>query len=145
LQYFVPRDKKRRVAEKGGFRMNFFDKVGNAIQTGVKEVSEGAKGMTDIAKMKMEIKSKEDFIERQYIEIGKKVYETEKDADSSAFEEIFAIKQTLVEIEDLKSEILKTKGYVKCTACGADISPDVKFCPSCGAANVNQKEDTTEA
>ncbi len=115
--------------------MDFIYKAKETITKAGKGAADKAKEISDVAKMKMELKSKEDFIERQYIEIGKKVFETEKDAESSAFEEVFVIKQTMEEIKALNTEIAQAKGFVKCAGCGADIDPDVAFCPACGAKN----------
>ena len=114
--------------------MDFLDSfVRQAKKTG-KAAVDKAGDMKDLAKLNMEIRSKEDFIERQYIEIGKRVYETEKDSDSSAFEEVFMIKRTFEEIEEIRQDIAEIKGMMKCPKCGADVAPDSRFCPSCGAS-----------
>lgn len=108
------------------------DKVTGFFSDAADTITDKAKNASNLAKLNMELKSKEKFVEKQYIAIGKKVYETEKDDDESAFEEIFLIKQTLEEIKTLRQEILASKGLAKCGHCGAQISPSVRYCPNCG-------------
>lgn len=112
--------------------MAFFDKVGEALTNVGKGASQKARDLTDLAKLNMELKSKQDFIERQYTEIGKKVYETQKNDESSPFEQVFAIKQTEEEIDTLRHEIAQAKGCSVCPHCGADVEKDVVYCPKCG-------------
>ena len=51
--------------------MDFFSKLGDSIVNATQEVGEKAKGMTDIAKLQYEMRTKEDFMNKQYQEIGK--------------------------------------------------------------------------
>ena len=42
--------------------MDFFSKLGDSIVSATQEVGEKAKGMTDVAKLQYEMRSKEDFL-----------------------------------------------------------------------------------
>ena len=42
--------------------MDFFSKLGDSIVNATQEVGEKAKGMTDIAKLQYEMRTKEDFM-----------------------------------------------------------------------------------
>lgn len=119
--------------------MDVLDDVLKSVQRAGKQAVKKAGEVKDLAKLNMEVRSKEDFIERQYAEIGRRVYETEKDSDSTAFEEVFLITRTYEEIEEIRKEIAQVKGMIKCEACGADIDPDVSYCPVCGVANANKE------
>lgn len=46
---------------KGGKTNGFFSKLGDSIVSATQEVGEKAKGMTDVAKLQYEMRSKEDF------------------------------------------------------------------------------------
>ena len=121
--------------------MDFFDRVVSTISNTGKDLGEKAKETADLAKLNVEIKSKKDFIERQYREIGKKVYEEKKDEVNSGFEEIFLIKHTFEEIEEIKNEIAQLKGYMECPKCGAAVKAEDNFCPKCGSAFMPDNED----
>ncbi len=125
-------------------RNSFTDKL-NEVG---KFISKKAKDGTDLTKLNMELKSKQNFIEKQYISIGRKVYEAERNNDESAFEEVFLIRQSFEEIEQIRSEIRDIKGLIKCPSCGQEISPKVQFCPNCGqeiAAHPKTHEAQAEA
>ncbi len=52
-----------------------------------KDVGQKAKDVSEIAKLKMDIRSKEDFVEKQYAELGKAYYEKHKDEENAETEE----------------------------------------------------------
>ena len=110
--------------------MDFFSKLGDSIVSATQEVGEKAKGMTDVAKLQYEMRSKEDFLNKQYQEIGKIFYQENKDAApeayTSLFEEVVAAQKR---IEEIKEQIAYTKG----PKCGAVVSGSAAFCSKCGA------------
>ena len=67
--------------------MEFFDKLSETIVSAGKDVGQKAKDVSEIAKLKMDIRSKEDFVEKQYAEIGKAYYEKHKDEENAETEE----------------------------------------------------------
>lgn len=85
--------------------MGFFDNAKETLSSTGKVVADAAVNTTQVTKLKVEIKSKESFIEKQYISIGQKVYEAEKEKEESEYEEVFLIKQTEEEIAALQAEI----------------------------------------
>ena len=52
--------------------MEIFEKIGDTIVSAGKDVTEKAKELSSVAKLKMDIRAKEDFVEKQYALIGKK-------------------------------------------------------------------------
>ena len=105
--------------------MEFFDKLSETIVSAGKDVGQKAKDVSEIAKLKMDIRSKEDFVEKQYAELGKAYYEKHKDEESAEGEEktpeqehFFLITEALGEIERMK--------------CGAKMPQGAAFCSSCG-------------
>ena len=89
--------------------MGFFNNAKDAISSTGKVVADAAVNTTQVTKLKVEIKSKESFIEKQYISIGQKVYEAEKEKEESEYEEVFLIKQTEEEIAQIQAEIKELK------------------------------------
>ena len=112
--------------------MAFFSDLGETLTETGKEVSQKVKGLTGIAKLNLEVKKKEEFIQKQYREIGRQYYELHKDDEDPFLEEIMLIRETMKEIEQLKSEIAELKGTRICSACGAVIEQDAVFCKMCG-------------
>lgn len=68
--------------------MDFFSKLGDAITETGRDVSQKVSEMTGIAKLNMEIRSKEDFVQKQYTQIGKQYYEMHKEDQEPFFEEM---------------------------------------------------------
>lgn len=55
--------------------MAFFDNMKETLTSAGRDVSQKAKEVSNIAKLKMDIKSKQDALDKQYIELGKHYYE----------------------------------------------------------------------
>ena len=92
--------------------MEFFDKLSETIVSAGKDVGQKAKDVSEIAKLKMDIRSKEDFVEKQYAELGKAYYEKHKDEENAETEEktpeqehFFLITEALGEIERMRAEV----------------------------------------
>lgn len=113
--------------------MDFFDKLGETIVTAGKDVTQKAKDISGVAKLRLDIRSKEEFVEKQYAFIGKKYYEAHKDDDVLDFAECSVIEEALQSIETMKAQLLELRGAKKCPNCGAEISDGSSFCASCGA------------
>ena len=106
--------------------MEFFDKLSETIVSAGKDVGQKAKDVSEIAKLKMDIRSKEDFVEKQYAELGKAYYEKHKDEENAETEEktpeqehFFLITEALGEIERMRAEVFKLQGATECPKCGA--------------------------
>ena len=77
---------------------------------------------------------KEDFIEKQYAQIGKLYYEDHKEeADGAYGQQMQAIADAFAAIDHMKEEVLKIKGARQCPQCGATVPEDTEFCGKCGA------------
>ncbi|MBD5527665.1 MAG: zinc-ribbon domain-containing protein [Lachnospiraceae bacterium] len=113
--------------------MDFFNKVGNTISSKGKDVTKKAKEIAEIAKLTGQIAEKEESIKGTYIELGKYVYENQKeDAPEEVAEKFAVIDATVEEIERLKREVRKLKGRQECPDCGKEVSYTAAFCSYCG-------------
>ncbi len=112
--------------------MDILGKIGETITETSKDVSQKVTDLTEITKLRMDIRNKEDFVRRQYSEIGKQYYEMHKDDAQPLFEEITLITETLQKIEELRSGIAERKGKKLCPVCSAPNDADALYCNKCG-------------
>ena len=127
--------------------MDFFDRMGEKLVIAGKDVTQKAKDLSGTAKLNFDIKAKEDFIEKQYAQIGKLYYEDHKEeadglsyrigslkeADGAYGQQMQAIAEAFAAIDHMKEEVLKIKGARQCPQCGATVPEDTEFCGKCGA------------
>ncbi len=114
--------------------MDFFNKVGSTISSKSKDVTKKAKELAEISKLTGQIAMKEESIKGTYIELGKYVYENQKeDAPEEVAEKFAVIDAAVEEIESLKREVRKLKGRQECPDCGKEVSYTAAFCQYCGA------------
>lgn len=113
--------------------MDFFEKLGDTILTAGKDVTKKAKDVSGIAKLKLDIRSKEDFIKEKYIQLGKAYYEKNKGTDVPEKAQFERIEEALEEIEKMELLILELKKARKCPNCGSEAPDKAEFCSVCGA------------
>ncbi len=113
--------------------MEFFEKLGDTILNAGKDVTQKAKDVSGIAKLKLDIRSKEDFIKEQYIHLGKAYYEKNKGTDVPEKVQFERIEEALAEIAKMELQILELKKARKCPSCGAEAPDTAEFCSVCGA------------
>ena len=113
--------------------MNIFEKLENALTEAGRDVSQKAKEVSAIAKLKLDIKSKEDYVQKQYITLGSNYYNLHKDEENSEDAEMFyLIGEALEEIARMKEEVLRLQGAVECPDCGTKMAAEAAFCSNCG-------------
>ena len=120
--------------------MEFFDKLGETLMTAGRDVSQKAKELSGAAKLNLDIKAKEDFVQKQYTEIGRQYYEAHKEDDSTEFEQFASIREALESIEQMRKDLLELKGAKACPQCGAKMPEDAAFCSECGASLTPEEE-----
>ena len=113
--------------------MDFLNKAKEKITKTSNDVAKKAKDLTGLAKMNNQVSANENTIKATYAEIGKYVYENQReDAPAEIAEWIAEIDAAMAEIETIKAEILKMKGNVKCESCEKEVAESYPFCPYCG-------------
>ena len=95
--------------------MDILEKIGDTLVNVGRDVTKKAKDVSGIAKLRLDIRSKEDFIKEQYLELGKAYYEA---------------KEAIAEME---RQILELKKVKVCPDCGAEASDTAGYCSVCGA------------
>ena len=127
--------------------MDFFNKLGDSIVSVTQEAVEKGKGMTDIAKLQYEMKTKEDFCKKQYEEVGRKFYEENKDVIPESYVDLFEeIEAANHKIAEIKEQIANIKGGSSCPKCGAIVAASASFCSECGTklGDMFEEEEVTE-
>ena len=114
--------------------MSAWDNLKGSLFAAGRDVSQKAKEVSEVAKLKMDIHTKEDFVEKQFAALGRAYYEANKDdvseTDAAQFR---VIKEALDEIERMSELVLDIQGVVKCPNCGKKVPSNASFCSDCGA------------
>ena len=113
--------------------MAFFDKLSETLTNASKDVSQKAKDLSGVAKLTMDIHTKEDQVQKMYAQIGKLYFESHKDDDPTEYVQMEQIKEMLAVIEDMKKDLMELKGTKICPKCGKEIDSKDTFCKGCGA------------
>ena len=87
----------------------------------------------------MEIRSKQDYLNKLFLEIGKIYYDAHKDDEEKEFkEQMLLVKDAQEVLEELNQQLGQIKGMVKCNACGQDMPMEAEYCSKCGTKLENQ-------
>lgn len=113
--------------------MAFFDKLSETLTNASKDVSQKAKDLSGVAKLTMDIHTKEDQVQKMYAQIGKLYFESHKDDDPTEYVQMEQIKEMLAAIEDMNKELCELKGTKVCPRCGQEVKAADVYCKSCGA------------
>lgn len=124
--------------------MAFMERMGDTLLNMGKDVSQKAKDMSGIAKLKLSIRAKEDFVKEQYMEIGKAYYERNKGEEVPEQVQFAQIEEALEDIAQMERQILELKGARKCPGCGAEAADTAEYCSVCGTKLSVVVEDEPE-
>lgn len=130
--------------------MDFFDKLGKKISEGYNAAAEKTKEVANETKLKFAISDCKEKINKEYKQIGEKVYEmflNDRDNETALklINEFKAIDGLKEDIKRNEYQILETNKKKKCDNCGEEISIDAEYCPKCGTANKKQETHVFEA
>lgn len=122
------------ISKKGEITMATWEGIKDSLFAAGRDVSQKAKEVSEVAKLKMDIRTKEEFVEKQFAALGRAYYEaneaSEKDCDAEQFA---VIREALDEIERMNRQMLEIQGVVVCPNCGKKVPSDNSYCSACGA------------
>lgn len=125
--------------------MELFDKLGDTIVSVSKDATQKAKDISELARIRMEIRSKQDYLNKLFLEIGKIYYDAHKNDEEKEFkEQMLLVKDAQEVLEELKQQLGQIKGMVKCTECGQDMPIEADYCSKCGTKLVKPKKEDVE-
>lgn len=123
--------------------MDFFNKLGDSIQSVGKEVTKKTKDLSGTVSLNAQIKESENQLSQVYRIIGEKYYNLCKEEAKSRYpeetDEIVKIQNKLAEDRE---KLRNLKGLKLCSNCGAEIEKGVLHCPMCGTEQ--QRTQTVE-
>ena len=79
--------------------MDILEKIGDTLVNVGRDVTKKAKDVSGIAKLRLDIRAKEDFIKEQYLELGKAYYEEHRGEavkEQAQFEQIDEDRKSVV-------------------------------------------------
>jgi hypothetical protein len=113
---------------------DIFDKIGQTFSDIGESVSEKSKYVAEAAKLNAKILQEKSLIGSNYSEIGRFYVEHfAENPDPGISDKVAAVVKSKELIAEMESKILALKGYIKCTACGANVPFEDKYCGKCGA------------
>lgn len=133
--------------------MSTWDDIKGTLFAAGRDVSQKAKEVSEVAKLKMDIHTKEDFVEKQFATLGRAYYEANKDNASEKDAAQFAvIAEAMEEIKRMNQQVMDIQGVLQCPNCGKKVPVGNAFCSDCGAkmeeiivdATVVSEETVTE-
>jgi hypothetical protein len=122
---------------------SFFGDLGRRIGETAETVSNKAGDAVEIQRLKTQVRSLERANEKDYMELGMKVYQQYKDnapLDEESTRICEAIAARIENMERYEGQISGIRGDKICRGCGRTIDNGVTFCPYCGA----KAEETAE-
>ena len=115
--------------------MGFFDDISKKVNETKNSIAATTEKLEKESRLKKEISTNKTKIEKEYSEMGKKVYESRfnlNEISEYIEEKGNYIDSLFKENEDKKKEILVLNNKKICPNCSAEINMDVMFCPECG-------------
>lgn len=123
---------------------SFFEDLGRKIGETAETVTNKAGEAVEVQRLKNQIRALERGNERDYMELGKMVYDHYKAGevvDAEAISICEAIQNREESIEKYEKDISDVKGDVACDTCGRSVAKEMSYCPYCGA---KVPEDTSD-
>lgn len=125
---------------------SFFEDLGRKIGETAETVTNKAGEAVEVQRLKNQIRTLERGNERDYMELGRMVYDHYKDGevvDAEAIGICEAIENREESIGKYEQQISDVKGDVTCDGCGKSVSRDMAYCPYCGAKAPEKAEQET--
>lgn len=116
--------------------MEIWDDISKKVGDAANAVGRGAEKLTDIAKLKYYIVTKQGKLEKTFESIGSLKYDEFKNGtdNSDVIAELIADADAVsAELAELRERLGERTGTVRCPACGAKVAKGAAFCQACGA------------
>lgn len=111
---------------------NFLNKMTDTIIDATKTVADSAKETVDVAPLSIKLHEKENYLEKQYFELGVLYFQEHSKDEEFEFDQMKRILDIQEEIRSLNDEIALRKGKGTCPDCGEFITKSTHYCPNCG-------------
>ncbi|MCH5167081.1 MAG: hypothetical protein J1F35_04225 [Erysipelotrichales bacterium] len=105
------------------------DDIKDSIVSAGKYVSQNASIATSKANIKLNLKSKEDVLTKEYAKLGKDYFDKLTKKEKANYNNILELES---EVKKLRDELDTLNDSRVCQKCGTKFSKDIKECPECG-------------
>ncbi len=110
-----------------------FNQIKSSITSVGKDIGNKAGNVSATAKVKLDIHAKEDYMEKQFAELGRAYYNAHKNEEDIPEKVFFtSIAGAEAEIARLKDELLTLQGAQTCPSCGYKQAQGHTYCEHCG-------------
>lgn len=95
--------------------MAFFTDMKRSLTETGKQVAQKTKELSDTVQLKTQLSREKEALNRQYAQIGKKVFEAANEADEEAYTAEFTlIRESLKTIDELQDKLSTLEGFIHC-------------------------------
>ena len=112
-----------------------FEEISKKVKKFSKDTMVEVQKMNEVRQLNSKVNEEKRYLNKLYLEIGKKLYDKYKDADTApeGFEAEFRkITERYSVMDLLQDEIRQVKGVVLCPCCNMEVAATERFCSNCG-------------
>lgn len=126
-----------------------FEEISKKVKKFSKDTMVEVQKMNEVRQLNSKVNEEKRYLNKLYLEMGKKLYDKYKDADTApeGFEAEFRkITERYSVMDLLQDEIRQVKGVVLCPCCNMEVAATERFCSNCGnrmpePVKIDGKED----
>ena len=112
-----------------------FEELGRKLKKFSQDTMTEVQKMNEVRQLNGKISDEKKLLNRLYLEMGKKLYDTYKDAELplDGFDSDFRkVRERYAAIDLLQDKIRKVKGVVLCPCCNMEVAVGERYCTNCG-------------
>ena len=112
-----------------------FEELGRKLKKFSQDTMTEVQKMNEVRQLNGKISDEKKLLNRLYLEMGKKLYDTYKDAELplEGFDSDFRkIRERYAAIDLLQDKVRKVKGVVLCPCCNMEVAAGERYCTNCG-------------
>ena len=112
-----------------------FEEISKKVKKFSKDTMVEVQKMNEVRQLNSKVNEEKRYLNKLYLEMGKKLYDKYKDADTApeGFEAEFRkITERYSVMDLLQDEIRQVKGVVLCPCCNMEVAATERYCSNCG-------------
>ena len=112
-----------------------FEELGKKLKKFSQDTVTEVQKMNEVRQLNGKISDEKKLLNRLYLEMGQKLYDTYKDAELPLEEfdgDFRKIRERYVAIDLLQEKIRNVKGVVLCPCCNMEVAAGERYCTNCG-------------
>lgn len=115
--------------------MALWDDIAKSAKDAAAYTAKKAGELTNVAKLKMSIRSEENNLDKCFAEIGNMYYAYQREGEDHTAEIaalLMEADQIVAKIDSLRTSLAKVQNSSICPGCNAQVTTDFAYCPLCG-------------